>query len=94
MANSLIRFGLMRLGKVVRARNLPAITANPRFALTTADPQGSLEGIVSHADLNATLETGLALYTIVPWPLPSVRAGLAHLHVMSGNHPSLPSFEF
>lgn len=87
MANSLIRFGLMRLGKVVRARNLPAITANPRFALTaTADPQGGLEGIASYSSLDALLDARLALDAVVLCTPPSVRAGLAHRALEAGLH--------
>jgi D-galactose 1-dehydrogenase/L-arabinose 1- dehydrogenase len=39
MNNSLIRLGLVGLGKIARDQHLPAIAANPRFTLTaTADP--------------------------------------------------------
>ncbi|KAG5735009.1 hypothetical protein E4T56_gene15170, partial [Termitomyces sp. T112] len=87
MANSMIRLGLVGLGKIARDQHLPAITANPRFALTaTADPQGGLEGIASYSSLDALLDARLALDAVVLCTPPSVRAGLAHRALEAGLH--------
>ena len=87
MNNSLIRLGLVGLGKIARDQHLPAIAANPRFTLTaTADPMGGLDGIASYASLDAMLEARLALDAIVLCTPPGVRAGLAHKALQGGLH--------
>ncbi|MDR6707184.1 MULTISPECIES: Gfo/Idh/MocA family protein [unclassified Novosphingobium] len=87
MSNSLIRLGLVGLGKIARDQHLPAIAENPRFALTaTADPQGALEGIASYPTLDALLDARLALDAVVLCTPPSVRAGLAQRALEAGLH--------
>ncbi|WCT79329.1 Gfo/Idh/MocA family protein [Novosphingobium humi] len=87
MSNSLIRLGLVGLGKIARDQHLPAIAENPRFALTaTADPVAALEGIASYPTLDALLDARLALDAIVLCTPPSVRAGLAQRALAAGLH--------
>ena len=43
-----IRLGIVGIGKIARDQHVPAILANPRFALVgTADPHGSLAGVAA-----------------------------------------------
>lgn len=87
MNNPLIRLGLVGLGKIARDRHLPAVAADPRFALiATADPAGGLDGIAAYPALDAMLDARLALDAIVLCTPPSVRAGLAQRALEAGLH--------
>lgn len=89
MYKSVIRLGLVGVGKIARDQHIPAIRANPRFELVaTASPQGCVEGVPSFADLDAMLGAGSAgtVDAVSLCTPPGVRAGLAHRALAAGLH--------
>lgn len=85
MGKSTFRLGLIGLGKIARDQHLPAIAANPRFALVaTASPDGRLAGVAGHDSLGAMLEAGHALDAVCLCTPPAVRAALAQQALAAG----------
>jgi len=95
-----IRTGLVGLGKIARDQHVPAILADPAFALVaTASPDGALAGVPAFPDLDSLLASSIALDAVVLCTPPAVRAGLAAqaiaagLHVMLEKPPALTAVE-
>ncbi|HZU62933.1 MAG TPA: Gfo/Idh/MocA family oxidoreductase [Novosphingobium sp.] len=87
MGGGAVRLGLVGLGKIARDQHVPAIAANPRFALVaTASPHGGLDGVAAHADLATMLGAGHGLDAVALCTPPAVRAGLARLALEAGLH--------
>lgn len=84
-----IKIGIVGVGKIARDQHLPALAANPAFALVgAANRSGPVDGIATFADLDALVVgvPGLEAVTICTPPQERhtiVRAALNHgLHVM------------
>lgn len=89
MHKSLIRLGLVGVGKIAQDQHIPAIRGNPRFELVaTASPHGAVEGVPAHADLAAMLAApgGDAIDAVCLCTPPGVRAGLARMAIAAGRH--------
>lgn len=89
MHKSLIRLGLVGVGKIARDQHLPAIRTNPRFELVaTASPHGHVDGVPAFADLDALLDASgdLAIDAVCLCTPPGVRAGLARRALSAGLH--------
>lgn len=87
MHDTVIRLGLIGVGKIVRDQHLPAIAGNPRFELVaTASPEGSIPNIPAHPNLESMLAAGHRLDAICICTPPAVRGDLAYRALEAGHH--------
>lgn len=82
-----IRLGLVGIGKIARDQHVPALAADPRFAVVaTADPAGRLPGVPTHQDIAAMLDGGHALDAVSLCTPASGRHALAAAAIAAGLH--------
>jgi D-galactose 1-dehydrogenase len=83
-----IRIAVVGLGKIARDQHLPALQANPAFALVaTACPYGGLaEGVPGFATLADLLVAGIAVDAVAICTPPQVRHRLAAEALRNGLH--------
>ena len=82
-----IRLALIGIGKIARAQHVPALRANPRFALkATVSRHGAVDGVHSFADLDALLTSGIPLDAVSLCTQPQGRHLLARQAIEAGLH--------
>ncbi|MGD9904183.1 MAG: Gfo/Idh/MocA family protein [Vicinamibacterales bacterium] len=83
-----IRIAVTGLGKIARDQHLPALAADPRFALAaTASPDtAGLDGVAHFDSLEALLAHGPRLDAVALCTPPQVRHGLAMRAIAAGLH--------
>lgn len=87
MHEGAIRLGLVGVGKIAQTQHIPALVADPRFALVaTASPHGEVAGIPAFSDLTALLDSGLALDAVSLCTPPAARLHLATQALAAGLH--------
>jgi len=83
--DGVIRLGIVGIGKIARDQHVPAMLANPRFALVaTADPQGSLDGVAAYTDLAAMIAGTPDLDAIAICTPPAYRPAIATAAIDAG----------
>ena len=87
MHKSVIRLGLVGVGKIARDQHLPAIRNDPRFALVaTVSLDGGIAGVPAYGDIAAMLAAGEPIDAVCLCTPPGVRAGLARSALAAGLH--------
>lgn len=82
-----IRLALVGFGKIAHDQHVPAIAADPRFALTAVvSRHAGLDGVTHFATLEDMLADGLAIDAVVLCTPPQPRHALAHLALAAGKH--------
>ncbi len=86
MANP-VRLAIVGLGKIVRDRHIPAISANEAIELRAiADPNASIEGIPHFSTLDELLAAAPDIDAVALCTPPQVRSGLAAAALKAGKH--------
>ncbi len=87
MHKSVIRLGLVGVGKIARDQHIPAIRNDPRFALVaTASLHGSIDAVPAFGDIDAMLTADRAIDAVCLCTPPGVRAQLARRALAAGLH--------
>jgi D-galactose 1-dehydrogenase len=82
-----IRLALVGLGKIAHDQHLPAIAADPRFALAAVvSRHAGVEGVARFQTLEDLLADGLAIDAVVLCTPPQPRHALAHAALAAGKH--------
>ncbi|MGK6318893.1 Gfo/Idh/MocA family protein [Sphingomonas sp. DT-204] len=86
-AGGAIRLGLVGIGKIARDQHLPAIAADPRFALVaTASRHAHVDGIPAHHDIAELIAGGHALDAVSFCTPPAGRHDIAAQAIAAGLH--------
>jgi predicted dehydrogenase len=82
-----IRLALVGIGKIARARHIPAVRSSPRYALSaTVSRHGGIAGIDSFADLDTLLSAAIPLDAVSFCTPPQGRHALACKAIAAGLH--------
>ena len=82
-----IRLAIVGVGKIVRDQHLPAIAANPAFALTaTASRNGTVDGIPAYPTIEAMLAAEPSIEAVSLCMPPQYRYAAARTALLAGKH--------
>lgn len=82
-----IRLALVGLGKIARDQHLPAIAADPRFALVAVVSRNAeLDGVAHFSTLDALLADGIGVDAVALCTPPQPRHALARMALVAGKH--------
>ncbi len=82
-----IRIGIVGVGKIVRDQHLPALAANPDFALVAAASRNAtVDGIANFSTIEEMLDAGLALDAVSLCMPPQFRYQAARTALEAGKH--------
>jgi L-arabinose 1-dehydrogenase len=85
--NNSLKLGLVGIGKIARDQHLPAIAANPRFALTAcASRNAEVNGVHNYPDIQRLLAGEPELDAISLTATPQVRFEQARAALAAGKH--------